>query len=68
MEQASPLRRKPLSPEERAIVSEAHANGVPTSILAEQYECSPDTIRAIVRRAKKIQREHLASFFDLITS
>ena len=49
MQQASPLRRKPLSPEERTIVIKAYANGAPASVLAKRYECCPDTIRAIVR-------------------
>lgn len=50
MQQTSPLRRKPLSPEERAVVIEAYNNGVPSRVLAERYECSPATIRAIARR------------------
>ena len=53
MQQTSPLRRKPLSPEERALVIEAYRNGVSSSVLAERYECSPATIRAIARRAKQ---------------
>ena len=53
MQQTSPLRRKPLSPEERAAVVEAYTNGVPSRVLAERYECSPATIRAIARRAQK---------------
>ena len=51
MQQTSPLRRKPLSPEERKTVIKAYANGVPSKVLAERYECSPATIRAIARRA-----------------
>ena len=51
MQQTSPLRRKPLSPEERIAVVEAYRNGVPSSVLAERYECSSATIRAIARRA-----------------
>ena len=53
MQQTSPLRRKPLSTEERAMVIEAYSNGVPSKVLSERYECSPATIRAIVRRAIK---------------
>ena len=52
MQQTSPLRRKPLSPEERIMVIEAYNNGVPSRVLAERYECSPATIRAIARRNK----------------
>ena len=51
MQQTSPLRRKPLSPEERAAVVEAYSNGVPSRVLAERYECSSATIRAIAQRA-----------------
>lgn len=53
MQQTSPLRRKPLSSEERVAVIEAYANGVPSRVLAERYECSPATIRAIARRSIK---------------
>ena len=53
MQQTSPLRRKPLSPEERVVVVEAYHNGVPSSVLAERYECSTATIRAIARRTQK---------------
>ena len=52
MQQTSPLRRKPLSPEERVAVVEAYRNGVPSSVLAERYECSSPTIWAIAHRAK----------------
>ena len=52
MQQTSPLRRKPLSPEERIAVVEAYANGVPSRVLAERYECSPATIRAVAHRKK----------------
>ena len=55
LQQTSPLRRKPLSPEERIAVVEAYRNGVPSSVLAERYECSSATIRAIAHRAKVIQ-------------
>ena len=52
LQQTSPLRRKPLRPEERMAVVEAYANGVPSKVLAERYECSAATIRAIARRDK----------------
>lgn len=51
--QTSPRRRKPLNPEERAIVVEAYGKGVSAKVLAERYECSPATIRAIAHRVKK---------------
>ena len=54
MQQTSPLRCKPLSPEERVAVIEAYANGVPSRVLAERYECSAATIRAIAHRAKDL--------------
>ena len=54
MQQTSPLRRKPLSLEERAAVVDAYSNGVPSHILAERYECSAATIRTIARRAKNL--------------
>ena len=53
LQQTSPRRRRPLSPEERAIVIEAYNNGVPSRVLAERYECSAATIRAIAHRAAK---------------
>lgn len=53
MQQTSPLRRKPLSPEERMAVVEAYRNGVPSRVLAERYEYSPATIRAISRRSRR---------------
>ena len=43
-----------LQPQEKAAIIEAYRNGVPAGILAEQYGCSPNTIRTIVRRAKSI--------------
>lgn len=52
MQQTSPLRRKALSPEERAAVVEAYSNGVPSRVLAERYECNSATIRTIAHRAK----------------
>ena len=52
MQQTSPLRRKALSPEERAAVMEAYSNGVPSRVLAERYECNSATIRTIAHRAK----------------
>lgn len=54
MQQISPLRRKPLRPEERVMVIEAYINGVPSKVLAERYESSPATIRAIARRARNL--------------
>lgn len=53
MQQTSPLRRKPLSPEERVAVVAAYTNGVPSRVLAERYECSAATIRAIARRIRR---------------
>ena len=61
MQQTSPLRRKPLSPEERIAVVEAYANGVPSRVLAERYECSPATIRAVAHRKKAA---HTPAYFE----
>ena len=55
MQQTSPRRRKPLTPEERAMVIEAYSNGVPSWALAERYECSAATIRAIARRVRNLR-------------
>ena len=57
MQQTSPLRRRPLSQDERAMVIDAYSNGVPSKILAERYECSSATIRAIARRAAVAQNQ-----------
>lgn len=49
------LRRFP--PQEKAAIIEAYHNGVPIRILAERYDCSPNTIRTIIRRAKAAQNQ-----------
>lgn len=43
-----------LQPQDKAVIIEAYHNGVPAGILAQRYDCSPNTIRTIVRRAKSI--------------
>lgn len=48
--------RRRLLPQEKAAIIEAYRNGVSAGTLAERYDCSPNTIRTIVRRAKNTSR------------
>lgn len=49
--------RRRFPPQEKTAIVEAYCNGVPIRILAERYDCSPNTIQTIVKRANAAQNQ-----------